>query len=98
MEPSKEAGPPPSAAPVPSAPADRGALLGCGQLLLPLALGASLLAGVILGGGWLREQLRDRGPAICNFADIECPSPPGLSREDFLAEVQFLGNLPDRFN
>ncbi|HEX4610621.1 MAG TPA: hypothetical protein VH092_20695 [Urbifossiella sp.] len=32
------------------------------------------------------------------FADISCDTPPGLDRPTFLAEVRYVGGLPDRVN
>jgi hypothetical protein len=32
------------------------------------------------------------------FADIDCPAPPGLSRAEFLEQVQYLANLPDQLD
>jgi hypothetical protein len=41
--------------------------------------------------GYLREQDRYR----LAFRDIDCPTPNGLTREDFLGEVQYVAAWPD---
>jgi hypothetical protein len=68
------------------------------QLLLPLAAGAGLLAGLILLGDWARDRLHQDGRRTIAFTDVECEGPPGLSREQFLEETQYLADLPDRLN
>ena len=68
------------------------------QLVLPLAAGAGLFVGLIVLGGRAREELRQEGEHTLAFADVECDPPAGLSRQAFLEEVQYLANLPDRFN
>jgi len=65
------------------------------QVLIPI-LGASLLlVGVIVVGRISRDYLRQDQHYVLHFSDIDCPAPPGLRREDFLPEVQFLGQLPN---
>ena len=63
------------------------------QVLLPLAVGAGLLGGVVALGRYLssREQ-------TVAFADVECNSPPGMTRPAFLGEAQYLAGLPDRLS
>ncbi len=68
------------------------------QLLLPLALGAGLLGGVLWLGQYFTARLRDAGEHTIAFTDIECDSPPGMTRVEFLGEAQYLANLPDRLN
>jgi hypothetical protein len=68
------------------------------QMVLPLLGGALLLALVLGLGQYAREQLRERGHTTATFADIDCAPPPGLSREEFLGQVQYLANLPDQFD
>jgi hypothetical protein len=66
----------------------RAALLTAGGVLL-------LLAWVVLGkNAGARLPRDDRGTFA--FADIDCLAPGTLSRGDFLGEVQYLSNLPDR--
>lgn len=56
---------------------------------------AGFFAAVILVGGWARNQLRDRDRYRLAFAGIEVEPPPGMSRETFLDEVQYLGSMAD---
>jgi hypothetical protein len=85
---SKDAPPP---APRPTAPRTLARWLL--QVGAPLLAGAGLLAGVLLLGGRARESLRGR--VALPLADVDCDPPAGMSRAEFLAEVQYLGNLPD---
>lgn len=66
-----------------------------GRLVLTLVV-AGLVVLVVLGvGHYLGEGLRDDARYQANFADIECPPPPGMAREEFLSEVQYQGGFPD---
>src|SRR5436305_750094 len=68
------------------------------QGLLP-ALGAGLLLlAVIVGGQWARQGLHGQERYELSFAAVECAPPPGLTREEFLTEVQYLSGLPDRLD
>src|SRR5688500_8306548 len=88
--------PPPLPPPVRRSPLRRiGALV---QFLLPLLTGAGLLAGLLSLGGFLDRRLHRQGKHILSFVDIDCPAPEGQSREEFLAETQYLAGLPDRFD
>jgi hypothetical protein len=64
-------------------------------VLLPVAAGLLLLAGVVLLG-WLALQALHGQPRYqIAFDDIECTPPPHLTREKFLEEVQFIAEFPD---
>ena len=94
---------PPDTPPAPPAPpavprASGSARRWLVQLLLPLALGAGLLGGVSWLGRYLTTNLREAGEHTVAFTDIECDSPPGMARVEFLAEAQYLANLPDRLD
>jgi len=65
-------------------------------LLLVLAA-AGVVAGVVFLGQWGLEQLRGRERYALRFADIECVPPAGMSRAEFLDEVQYESRFPDRF-
>src|SRR5579884_3214106 len=65
------------------------------QGLLPLLVGALLLLGLLALGEWMRRDLRGRPRFLLNFTDIDCTPPRPLSRQDFLAEVQYLAEQPD---
>jgi hypothetical protein len=66
------------------------------QAGLPVVAGAALLAALLLGGTQALDRLRHAGRYRAAFADIACAPPAGLARAEFLAEVQYLANLPDR--
>jgi hypothetical protein len=68
------------------------------QLVLPLTVGAALIAAVLLAGTLLRERLRQDGVKAIAFTDIECDPPDGLTRVEFLQQVQYLTNVPDQIN
>ena len=67
----------------------------CKHLALVAGL-ALLLVGLAVFGPWALEQLRGRERYRVPLAEIECVPPPGLSKADFLDEVQYLGSLPDQ--
>ncbi len=68
------------------------------RILILLGTAGGFLAGVIALGRWAQEHLQPRDRYLVPFADIDCPLPPGLSRREFLDEVQYLGRLPDRLS
>lgn len=67
-----------------------------GALLL-LLLGLAGLFGSLFALGRLTHQgIRDLPRYQVPFTDVECAAPPSLSRTEFLAEVQYLAELPER--
>jgi hypothetical protein len=61
---------------------------------LLLLVGVSLvLGGVIYLGRLAVEELRRHDHYRIRFADILCEPPPGMTRADFLDEVQYLSNF-----
>ena len=68
------------------------------RLLTAVLVAAALVAGLIALGHWTRADLDRRDYYAVPFADIDCPAPPGRDRAAFLAEVQYLGGLPDQFH
>lgn len=66
--------------------------------LLPLALAAIFLGGVIWAGRWGVEYLRGQDRYELAFADIACDPPPMLTKERFFDEVRFVSRLPARLN
>ena len=66
------------------------------QVVVPIAAAALAVLGLIALGRAAREGLRQHERYTVNFADIDCPNPPGMTRDEFLAEVQYLARLPDR--
>jgi hypothetical protein len=64
---------------------------------LAVLLGVALfLGGLIALGRLALDGLRRQDRYTAAFADISCTPPPGLSRSDFLGEVQYLGSFPER--
>jgi hypothetical protein len=72
------------------------------SLLLPVLAPVIGVAVVVLGIMALdhtaRQQLHGSGRNDSLFADVRCVPPAGLSRADFLGEVQYLAHLPDRLD
>jgi hypothetical protein len=70
--------------------------------LAALALLLAALAGLYFAIVWLgdrsRANLADRARYKVNFFEIECSTPPGLSRAAFLAEVQYITNAPQEWS
>jgi hypothetical protein len=77
----------------PQAPAIR-RLFVQGTLLVLIV--AAFLAAVIVLGQWGLEEIRGKERYAVPFAGIDCTAPPGLTRAEFLDEVQYLSRLPDR--
>jgi hypothetical protein len=71
-------------------------------LLLPVLIAAVVVALALGGLRWLDARIRDdlghSGEYRIAFHDIQCEPPAGMSREDFLAEVQYLSNTPAQLN
>lgn len=81
------------APPPPTFPKSGRRLLHGAALLLVIA---GFLGALIVLGRWGREQLRGRDRYLVPLAEIECVPPPGLERQEFLDEVQYLAELPAR--
>jgi hypothetical protein len=66
------------------------------RVLATILATAVALGGLIAVGLVVRDSIRER----YSFAihDIECQPPPGLTREAFLNEVHYYGQLPERLN
>jgi hypothetical protein len=67
------------------------------QAALVLA-GLAVLLGWVLLGRHAADDLRSSDRHAFSFADTECDPPGPLSRADFLSEVQYLADLPDRLS
>jgi hypothetical protein len=65
------------------------------KLLLVLTASVAVVVGLIWIGRWTRDWLDRRGHYQVPLANLAVPIPPGLDRRAFLAEVQYLGSLPD---
>jgi hypothetical protein len=66
------------------------------QVLIPVVGAGLLVFGLIALGKAARDRLRQHERYTLAVGDIDCPAPPGMRRPDFLAEVQYVGHLPDR--
>lgn len=64
--------------------------------IAPVLVVGVLLGGILLAGRWAREQIRSSDRHAISFSTIDCTVPPGMKRDDFLAEVQYLASSPDR--
>jgi hypothetical protein len=62
--------------------------------VLILALIGGVLAGVLYLGQVSLESLRGEDRYRVAFQDMECQPPAGMSRVDFLDEVQYLASVP----
>ena len=76
-------------------PKPRHRLLTILGVLLGLAV---FLLAVLWINQWTRERIANLDRYTLAFADIDCPTPPDQSRAEFLAQVQYLGALPDRLH
>lgn len=82
----------------PAAPRGRTAwpLVGtAGRGVLALGVVLAVMAGVIWVGGRAGHTVAPRDRYTVPFADIRCPTPPGVDRLRFLTEVRYLSNVPE---
>ena len=56
---------------------------------------AALLAAVIYTGRLMRDSLRSDRRYQFPFNRIECPTPAGMGRDQFLSEVRYYGEMPE---
>src|SRR5437016_354393 len=68
------------------------------RLLTAVLVATFLIVGLIALGHWTRADLDRRDYYAVPLAAIDCPTPPGRDRAAFLAEVQYLGGLPDQLH
>jgi hypothetical protein len=68
------------------------------QVVLGLAAVAVAVGGVVAVGHVARDAIRPNDRYLLSFADIDCPTPPGQTKSEFLEEVQYNGKFPDRVN
>jgi hypothetical protein len=61
----------------------------------PLLGVAFLLSGVVALGHQARNHLRGHDSYRIAFDAIDCPAPDGLTRAEFLGEVQYMASWPD---
>lgn len=68
------------------------------RLLTTLLGVATFLLVVLWVGQWTRQRISGLDRYTIALTDIDCPPPPDQNRADFLAEVQYLGGLPDHLH
>ncbi len=66
------------------------------QPLASLLAGVLALAGIIAAGQAAHAALQRHEAYLVRFTDTECEPPAGLTRVEFLDEVQYLAHLPDQ--
>ena len=70
-----------------------------GVQLLILAAGLGVVfGGLITLARVTRDKVRDSERYAALFADIECTPPPGMNRADFLNEVRYQTDFPERLH
>jgi hypothetical protein len=62
---------------------------------LTLSLGLFLF-GLVWLGKWALAHIRGQDRYAVAFKDVECIPPPGLERGEFLDEVRYVSEIPDR--
>ncbi|MFO0811514.1 MAG: hypothetical protein U0746_23030 [Gemmataceae bacterium] len=68
------------------------------RVVVALLAAAALLFGLLRLGQFTRARLDAAGHYTLRLHDFRCDAPPGLARDTFLDEVQYLGGLPDSFD
>jgi hypothetical protein len=68
------------------------------QTLAPVLAGVFALAGVVEAGRHARAALRGQDAWGVPLNAVECAAPAGLTRVEFLDEVQYLSGCPDRMS
>lgn len=66
------------------------------QVLVLTAVLGLLFSGLMALARLTREQVRDSDRYTALFSDIDCAPPPDTSRADFLNEVRYLTDFPER--
>jgi hypothetical protein len=67
--------------------------------ILGLVLGtAAFLAALVALGKYASNSIQGWERYSLPFNAIECSAPPGISRADFLSEVQYLSGMPDQIH
>ena len=68
------------------------------QALTLVLIVVGFFAGLITLAHWARDDLRHRDRNTLAFNEIDCMPPPGMSRRDFLDEVQYDGSMPKQLS
>lgn len=64
-------------------------------VLITLLVAAGALVALNVAGGDALRRIGGRDRYRVAFADVACNTPPGLDRPTFLAEVRYVGELPE---
>lgn len=75
----------------PVAPAARARYRALAGVALTLGCAAALLFALSRLGDEARRGIGPRDRYAVPVADVKCPAPPGLTREQFLSEVRYVG-------
>lgn len=65
------------------------------RVTFALAIVCLVIGGLVAVGNLARDSLGPTDRYRVDFMAIECNTPPNMSREDFLGEVQYTGRFPD---
>ena len=65
------------------------------RVTLAVAALSVVIGGLTAVGNLARDTLGPAGRYRVDFMAVECPAPPGMTREDFLGEVQYNGRFAD---
>jgi hypothetical protein len=68
------------------------------KVVAAAAATAAIVGGILAAGHYLREDLSSRERYQLTVGEIECDTPPGTSREEFLDEVHYYGQLPEKLS
>jgi hypothetical protein len=68
------------------------------RALIAVATATALVIGLSWAGGRARDWLAGRGHYTVALMEVSCPVPPRTERTAFLAEVQYLGTLPEQLS
>jgi hypothetical protein len=68
------------------------------RVLTALAGATLVVIGLVAVGSMAREGLSPQERYLIPFAEIDSPAPPGQTVGDFLAEVRYLSEMPERIS
>ena len=68
------------------------------RALIAVLTATALVIGLSWAGGRARDWLVGRGHYTVALTEVACAVPPGIDRAAFIAEVQYLGTLPDQLS
>ena len=68
------------------------------RVLLTAGAASLVVGGILVLGQYLRSDLRNRERYLISINEIDCDSPAGLGRAEFLAEVHYYGQMSERFS